>query len=104
MAIDFWPSCGFSLLERASDGRLVVTDDYLRLYFSRPELELIETSCNAERALRQKLLDTPRAEVAERDIAALADEDARDNYAVMLRFRSQLLAAPTLEAFYFDVF
>jgi hypothetical protein len=101
---DFWPSCGFSLLARASDGRLIVTDDYLRLYFSRPELELVETSCHAERALRQKLLDTPRAEVSERDLAALADEDARENYAVVLRFRSQLLAARTLEAFYFDVF
>ena len=102
--MDFWPSCGYSLLERRDDGRLVVTEDYLRFYFSRPELELIEGSCNAERALRQKLLDTPRADVSDSEIAAVADEDARANYTVMLRFRAQLAAAPTLESFYFDVF
>ena len=37
---DFWPRCGFHLLERADDGRLRVTDAYLRSYFERPELAL----------------------------------------------------------------
>jgi hypothetical protein len=104
MAADFWPSCGYGLLSRGDDGRLVVTDDYLRRYFVRPELELVAESCAAERALHERLLEAPRTEVGESDIAALADEDARENYRVMLRFRAQLLAAPTLEAFYFDVF
>lgn len=102
--MDFWRSCGFSLLERGVDGHLIVTDDYLRLYFSRPELALIESSCAAERALHRKLLETPRARVSQEEIAAIADEDARENYSVMLRFRAQLLSAPTLQAFYFDVF
>ncbi len=101
---DFWSTCGYDVLERAEDGRLIVTDDYLRLYFSRPELELVAESCSAERALHQRLLDDPRHAVADADLARLADEDARENYRVMLRFRSQLLAAPTLESFYFDVF
>jgi hypothetical protein len=29
---DFWPGCGYRLLEKTGEGRLVVTDDYLRIY------------------------------------------------------------------------
>src|SRR5512139_2255905 len=101
---DFWQSCGFGLLERGADGRLIVTDDYLRAYYLRPELAPVPESCDRERALHQVLLDQPRRVITEQQIAALADEDARENYRVMLRFRGQLLAAPTLEAFYFDLF
>jgi len=35
--MDFWQHCGYQLLDRAPDGRLLVTDDYLRLYYTRPE-------------------------------------------------------------------
>ena len=61
-------------------------------------------SCDAERALHQKLLENPRRPVSEAEIEALTDEDARENYRVMLRFRDPLMAAPTLEAFYSDLF
>ena len=101
---DFWPSCGYHLLRKGADGRLVVTDDYLRLYYSRPELAPVAESCPAERALHAALMEQPRRGVAEREIAAVADGDARENYRVMLRFRDRLLAAPTLESFYFDLF
>lgn len=102
--MDFWEHCGYHLLDRASDGRLLVTDDYLRLYFARPELAPVAESCAAERQLHQSLLDQPRRVVSEGEIAALADSDARENYRVMLRFRDQLLSAPTLEGFYFNLF
>lgn len=101
---DFWPSCGFNLLKRGADGRLVVTDDYLRLYYSRPELVPVAESCGAERALHASLLQNPRRGVTEAEIEALADSDARENYRVFIRFRGRLLAAETLEAFYFDLF
>ena len=101
---DFWANCGFSLLKRSGDGRLIVTDDYLRAYYLRPELAPAPESCDRERALHASLLDDPRREVSDAEIAAIADEDARENYRVTLRFRRQLLAAPTLEAFYFDLF
>lgn len=101
---DFWKDCGFGLLERGADQRLVVTDDYLRAYYMRPELAPVPESCARERALHQSLLDEPRREITAREIAALADGDARENYRVILRFRDQLLAAPTLETFYFDLF
>jgi len=42
--------------------------------------------------------------VAQAEVAALADADARENYQVMLRFRARLLEAPTLEAFYAGLF
>lgn len=101
---DFWTNCGFKLLKRGGDGRLVVTDDYLRFYYMRPELVPVPESCDAERALHASLMHDPRREVTDAEVAAIADEDARENYRVMLRFRRQLLAAPTLEAFYFDLF
>lgn len=101
---DFWPSCGFNLLKRGGDGRLIVTDDYLRLYYARPELAPVPESCPAERALHASLLANPRREVTDAEIAAIADPDAQENYRVMLRFRGQLLAADTMEAFYFRLF
>jgi hypothetical protein len=101
---DFWQSCGYNLLKRQGDGRLVVTDDYLRLYYARPELAPVAESCGAERALHAALMQDPRRDVADSDIAAIADPDARENYQVMMRFRGRLLAADSLEAFYFNLF
>ena len=101
---DFWVSCGWRLLERTREGRHIVTDDYLRMYFERPELAPVPESCAAERSLHARLLNSPRSEIGEGDLAAIVDEDARENYRIVLRFRSQLLAGPTLEASYFDAF
>ena len=101
---DFWRGCGYHLLDRAGDGNLVVSDDYLRAYYARPELAPVAESCARERALHAALLEDPRRAVDAAEIAALADEDARENYRVMLRFRDQLLAAPSLEAFYSGLF
>ena len=46
---DFWPSCGYRLLEVGTDGRLRLTDDFLRSLLLRPELAPIPESCAAER-------------------------------------------------------
>ena len=35
---DFWISCGHHLLDRNDSGGLVVTDEFLKAYFARPEL------------------------------------------------------------------
>lgn len=102
--MDFWQHCGYHLLNRAADGHLLVTDDYLRMYYARPEMAPVAESCAAERQAHQALLDAPRRTVPEGEIAAFADTDAQENYRVMLRFRDQLLAAPTLESFYFSLF
>ena len=101
---DFWVNSGFHLLERDAAGRLAVTDDFLRAYWMRPEVRPVEESCDAERALHAALIAEPRRAVDERELAALADADARDNYRVVLRFRERLLAAGTLEACYAALF
>jgi len=102
--MDFWASCGYNLLRRGADGRLSVTDDYLRLYYARPELAPVPESCQAERALHDSLMERPGRDVPSAEIDAVADADARENYRVMLRFRGKLLAAPNLEAFYSGLF
>ncbi|MCI3953125.1 MAG: hypothetical protein K0R53_2623 [Burkholderiales bacterium] len=101
---DFWTNCGYKLLKRSADGRLLVTDDYLRAYFMRSELAPVPESCEAERALHDALMAEPRREVTDAEIVSIADQDAQENYRVMLRFRRQLLDAPTLEAFYSGLF
>ena len=70
---DFWTSCGYKLLRRSREGRLVVTDDYLRAYFMRPELAPVPESCDAERALHDALMAEPRREISDEEIGAIAD-------------------------------
>ncbi|HEX9568074.1 MAG TPA: DUF6352 family protein [Rhodospirillales bacterium] len=101
---ELWPGSGFRLLERDGQGRLAVTDDFLRAYLGRPELAPVAESCDAERALHARLLEDPRAKVAKREIAALTDADARENYRVMLDFRNRLVEAGTVEACYAGLF
>jgi hypothetical protein len=101
---DFWPSCGYRLLTRGGDGRLTVTDDFLRTYLARQELAPVPESCPAEIALHDALLAHPRRSVAPGEIAAIADADARENYDIWLRFRSRLVAANSLEAAYVGLF
>jgi hypothetical protein len=100
---DFWLSCGHHLLDRDADGRLLVTDEFLKAYLARPELAPPPEACAAERALHSSLLATPRQRVVPTRIAAIADADARENWEVMLAFRDQLAAHATLEAAYLDI-
>lgn len=81
-----------------------MTDDFIRAYFLRPEVRPVEESCAAELVLHDAMMDAPRRVVAESELAAVADADARDNYRVVLRFRDRLLAAGTLEACYAELF
>ncbi|MBK5106224.1 MAG: hypothetical protein JJE42_18415, partial [Burkholderiales bacterium] len=104
MAQDFWRHSGFHLLRRDASGRLLVTDDFLRAYYLRPEVHPVEESCAGEIALHRALLEAPRMEVGAAQIDAIADADARSNYRILLDFRSRLLAAPTLEACYVSLF
>lgn len=101
---DFWPSCGYRLLAVGTDGRLTVTDDFLRSYLLRPELAPIPESCAAELALHDALLAHPRRAVAPEELAELADADARENYGIWLRFRARLTGANSLEAAYLGLF
>ncbi|MGH8764266.1 MAG: DUF6352 family protein, partial [Burkholderiales bacterium] len=69
---DFWPNSGYRLLRKDADGRLLVTDDYLRLYYQRPELAPPPDAEAAEHALHASLLDAPRRAIPIAEITALA--------------------------------
>jgi hypothetical protein len=98
---DFWISSGHHLLDRDDAGRLLVTDAFLKAYLARPELLPPEDACAAEQRLHHELLmHHPRRPVGAGEIAAIADADARENWALMIAFRDRLLAAPSLEAAY----
>jgi hypothetical protein len=101
---DFWPSSGYRHLTVGADHRLTVTDAFLRIYLLKPELAPVTESCDAELALHDALVANPRHAVGERDLAAIRDEDARDNYRIWLRFRDRLASAPSLEAAYTRLF
>jgi len=101
---DFWRNSGFHLLEKDSSGRLRVTDDFLRAYYLRPELHPVEESGDGERTLHTALMDSPRKAVAEKEILAVEDTDARDNYRIILRFRDALVREGTVEGFYRNLF
>jgi hypothetical protein len=101
---DFWRSSGYRLLTIGTDGRLTLTDDFLRAALLRPELAPLPESCPAELALHERLMAAPRGAVTDAELAALADPDIRENYAIWLRFRGRLTAAPSLEAAYTALF
>lgn len=95
---DFWRSSGFHFLDPDENGRLQITDAYLKAYLARPELAPIEESCPAERTLHAALLKNPREAVSVSRLGALADPDARENYQIALRYRDWLIRCGTLEA------
>jgi hypothetical protein len=101
---DFWRHSGYHLAERNIDGRLLPTDDLLRAYFARPEVAPVAESCADERALFARLIAEPRLDIGADVLGRLADPDARENYAVVLRFRDHLLEAGTLETAYRRLF
>lgn len=101
---DFWRNSGFHLLERGAEGRLAITDDFLRAYLLRPEIRPVEESGPRERALHEMLLDEPRRDVGAAELDGIEDADARDNYRILVAFLSRLKRAPSLESCYLEIF
>ncbi len=97
---EFWVASGHQLSQRTASGGLLLTDELLLAYLARPEVLPPDEACDAERALHARLMAQPRAAVSPADIAALADDDARENWTLLIAFRDRLIAAPSLEAAY----
>ncbi|RVU45270.1 DUF6352 family protein [Rubrivivax rivuli] len=95
---DFWPACGYTLLQRNPQGWLQPTPAWLGAWLARPELALVPESCRAETRLHQALAADPLRPVPAAELAALKDADARENYGHFLALRDALLQAGTLEA------
>lgn len=103
MAQDFWASTGFGLLQRQSAG-LVATDAWIARFLDREELKPPADAGAHEIALHGLLAGDPRAQVAPGMLAAVEDDDARENWREFLRFRDRVLAFPTLEDAYRTLF
>ena len=101
---DFWLDSGYRLLDKTANGHLVVTDDFLRAYLMRPEMEPVEESCNVERALHARMMENPRLDISPADIDAMADDDIKENYQVVVGFRDRLVVAATVEDCYLNLF
>jgi hypothetical protein len=101
---DFWRNSGFHLLERDSDGRLSITDDFLRAYLMRPEIRPVEESGANEIALHEALIEDPRQKMDAQALERIEDTDARDNYRVLLAFFERLKRAACLESCYLEIF
>ena len=101
---DFWRNSGFHLLERDDEGRLSITDDFLRAYLMRPEIRPAEESGPNEIALHDALMDEPRRDPPAAALQAIEDADARDNYRILLAFLGRLKRAASLESCYLGIF
>jgi hypothetical protein len=100
---DFWLACGHHLLDRDAAGRLLVTDEFLKVYLARTELVPPPDACPAERRLHESLLGHPRQAVTASRIAAICDPDARENWEMMIAWRNHLMRHGTLEAAYLEI-
>ena len=79
---------------------LAPSNEFFAPMLDLPELALFDESCVDERRLHERLAAAPTGEIRAGELAAIADVDARDNYAVFLAFRDAVVAAGSLEAYY----
>jgi hypothetical protein len=103
VAQDFWASSGYRLLRKDAQG-LVPTDAWLARFAGREELLPPDEAGPRERAMHARLAANPRAVVSPVALADIEDAAARENWTEFLRFRDRVLAFPTLEACYLDLF
>lgn len=97
---EFWVASGHHLTQLGADHRMQVTDALILAWLARPEVVPPEEACAAERALFSKLRATPKAAVAQGEIDAMEDADARENWAFLITLRDCLLKARSVEAGY----
>ncbi len=101
---EFWKSAGIHLVRRNSDGWLDFTEDFMRAYYTRPEIHPIEESCVAEHKLFEALMENPFRDVTEREITDIQDKDTADNYQALLGYRDHCLRYKTIEKSYMKLF
>ena len=97
---DFWLTSGWHLLEKDTNGKLIPTKDFMKAYFTRPEVEIIEESCDYEKKLNKKLLENPFSLVSDKELNEIIDDDVKFNYQMILNFRDFLSKSNNLEDAY----
>lgn len=101
---NFWPGCPYQNADRKTDGTVRISDDFLRSLWRRQEVAPVAESCRNERSLHAKLLARPRELLNERQLATIADRDARENYALLQSFIARLLASSSADDAYREIF
>jgi Family of unknown function (DUF6352) len=104
VAQDFWASSGFRLLSRTPEGWLAPTEAWFARFAQRDELRPPDDAGRHERALHARLMARPLLVVKPEDVAAVEDDDARENWREYLKFRDRLRALGSIEACYLDLF
>ena len=99
-----WTSSGLHLAAPDPNGWVRPTPDLLRAWLMRIELRPIPESGPGERDLHSSLVEEPDRAVSDAEIAAVEDEDGRENYRLFLRFRDHLDRHGTIEAAYRALF
>ncbi len=97
---DFWLTSGWHLLGKDPNGKLIPTNDFMKAYFSRPEVEIIEESCENEKKLNKKLLENPFSLVSDSELNQILDNDVKFNYEMIINFRNFLSKSNNLEDAY----
>lgn len=100
---EFWKSAGMHLLKVDENGWLEVTPDFLRAYYTRPEVHPVEESCAEETQLFEDLMADPFLVAGDDRLARIADADAAENYRVVLGYRDWLVRAGTIEGAYLAI-
>jgi hypothetical protein len=67
-------------------------------------MEPVEESCDIERTLHTRLLENPRADITPSDIAAMEDDDIKENYQLVIGFRDRLIESASIEECYLGLF
>jgi Family of unknown function (DUF6352) len=80
------------------------SDAFWHKLLARPELAIVPESCRDERRLHDALQLKPLRSVKPEELAAIRDEDARANYAMLLQFRDGVAKARSLSAWYAQLF
>lgn len=97
---EFWVASGHQLSRRNERGELMAKPELLIAWLARPELAPPAEACEAERALHVAMLDDPLRAVAQAELVAIMDADARENWAFFLKFRDLLIEAGSIEVAY----
>ncbi len=80
------------------------SEPFWQSLMQRPELALVPESCRDERRLHDALQLKQLRTVKPEELAAIRDEDARANYAMLLQFRDGVVQAGSLTNWYAQLF
>lgn len=77
--------------------------NFLWALLASPQLALVPESCANEINIHKALQASPLQKISDAQLTEIQDADARDNYAFYQRVQTELVAAESLEAYYWQL-